>query len=90
MNTETQATQAPAINQTLSFDLPLYLQGGFGLITRSGLTVEHLSTDNLCAVVENANGDQFMHNYEINGFANKDATPSDLDLMMYKLENDHE
>lgn len=90
MNTETQATQASAINQTLSFDLPLYLQGGFGLITRSGLTVEHLSTDNLCAVVENADGDQFMHNYEINGFANKDATPSDLDLMMYKLENDHE
>ncbi len=90
MNTETQATQAPAINQTLPFDLPLYLQGGLGLITRSGLTVEHLSTDNLCAVVENADGDQFIHTYERNGFANKGDAQSDLDLMMYKLENDYE
>ena len=90
MNTETQATQAPAINQAVAFDLPLYLKGGFSLVTRNGLTVVFLSTDNLSAVVENADDDQFMHNYEINGFANKDATPSDLDLMMYKLENDHE
>lgn len=90
MNREPKSVELSASSKALAFDLPLYLKGGFSLVTRNGLTVVFLSTDNLSAVIENADGDHFMHNYEINGFANKDATPSDLDLMMYKLENDHE
>lgn len=86
MNTQlNRAVPAPASN-TVAFSIRAYLTGAFGLVTRSGLEVVHLTVNSLCAVIENADGDHVLQNYESNGFVIGNKEASELDLIMYLKE----
>ncbi len=68
----------------IPFEVQLYKSGNYQVVTRSGLSVYHLSTDSLCAVVVDKNGDYVLRNYEPNGLASIDGSLSDNDLFMFK------
>lgn len=68
----------------IPFEVQLYKSGNYRVVTRSGLSVYHLSIDSLCAVIVDENGDHVLRNYESNGLVSIDGTLSDNDLVMFK------